>query len=196
MLFRSAKHLTIRDERNQLIGTYRVTLSTDVENFESEEDFEFSELRKKPGIKAELAWACVHPEHRDGKVIHMLWRALTEYFKRKEVRYVFGLASVASKGAEQILDIISYLKKENFILTQSSIQARHSYFSEKTLVMERAESSIKKRLLPGLLRAYLMAGALVCLQPVFDPDLDCFDFMTVLEMENVPTSVLAHFKFK
>lgn len=192
----SARHLVIRDQTGQVCGAYRVTLSTDVSRFESEDDFVMGKFLRQGGVKAELAWACVHPDCRDGQVIHLLWRGLSEFLKAQKVRYVFGLASITTLGSEQVLDIINYLKGQNYIISHNSIQARNGYFSEKALVMERPQTSIKRRVLPGLLRAYLMAGALVCLQPVFDADLDCYDFMTVLDMESTSTTVASHFNFR
>ncbi|QDK37469.1 GNAT family N-acetyltransferase [Bdellovibrio sp. NC01] len=192
-----AHHLVIRNDEQQIIGAYRVTLSTQTERFETEDDFLIEEFKKKPGIKVELAWACVHPDYRDGRVIHLLWRALSEFFKEHQVRYVFGLASVTTEGSEQVLDIMSYLKNENYVIAQNSITARHGYFSENAVVLERAHTQpLRRRLLPSLLRAYLMAGALVCLQPVFDADLDCYDFMTVLDVDSAAPAVATHFNFK
>lgn len=191
-----AHHLVIRDHE-QVIGAYRVTLSTQTSRFETEDDFLIEEFKQKPGVKVELAWACVHPDYRDGRVIHHLWRALSEFFKEHHVRYVFGLASVTTEGSDQVLDIMSYLKNENYIMAQNSIRARHGYFSENAVILERATSKpMRKRLLPSLLRAYLMAGALVCLQPVFDADLDCYDFMTVLDVDSAAPTVATHFNFK
>lgn len=188
------KHLIARADDGKVCGAYRVTLSTQVEKFEAEDDFILTDFLQKDGVKAELAWACVHPDYRDGRVIHLLWRGLFNFLKTQNVRYVFGLASVNSDGAEQVLDIISYLKGQNCIISETSIQARNGYFSKKALVIERSHSTVKRRLLPSLLRAYVMAGALVCLQPVFDPDLDCYDFMTVLDIESVSKNLNSHFK--
>lgn len=192
----TARHLIVRNEQGIVVGAYRVTLSTQVDRFETEDDFLLEDFKKKPGVKAELAWACVHPDYRDGRVIHLLWRGLSDFFKEHKVRYVFGLASITTQGSEEVLDIIGFLKKQNYIISQNAIHARNGYFSEKSLVLERPTSSMRKRLLPGLLRAYLMAGALVCLQPVFDPDLDCFDFMTVLDVDSASPLLMAHFNFK
>jgi len=190
------RHLIVRTEDGILCGAYRVTLSNQVHSFEAEEDFILNDLMKKSGIKAELAWACVHPDYRDGRVIHLMWRGLGEFFKAHKVRYVFGLASITNEGTDQLLDIVSYLKNQNYMISHEAIKARHGFFSEKALVMERPVCSMKRRLLPGLLRAYIMAGALVCLQSVFDPDLDCYDFMTVLDFDNVSPAIASHFNFK
>ncbi|MGZ3771035.1 MAG: GNAT family N-acetyltransferase [Bdellovibrio sp.] len=191
-----AKHLIVRNHEGQVCGSYRVTLSTQVENFETEDDFILTDFLKKKGVKAELAWACVHPDFRDGRVIHLLWRGLFNFFIAHEVRYVFGLASIHADGAENILDIVSYLKKLSCTISEVSIQARNGYFSQKALDIVPPAPILKKRILPGLLRAYVMAGALVCLQPVFDPEVNCFDFMTVLDVEAFSDGLVSHFKSK
>ncbi len=191
-----AQHLVVRNHRGMICGAYRVTLSSQVRTFEAEQDFNLTDLLKKTGVKAELAWACVHPDYRDGRVIHLMWRGLGEFFKAHKVRYAFGLASITADGADQILDIVGYLRRQKYTISQEVVKAHNGFFSEKALVLERPESSMKRRMLPSLLRAYIMAGALVCLQPVFDPDLDCYDFMTVLDVESVSAAVSSHFNFK
>ncbi|MDG0816909.1 GNAT family N-acyltransferase [Bdellovibrio svalbardensis] len=190
-----AQHLLVRTADGLLCGAYRVTLSHQVNAFESEEDFILGDLLQKPGVKVELAWACVHPDYRDGRVIHLMWRGLSEFFKTHKVRYVFGLASITLDESDKLLDIVAYLRNQNYTISHKDIKARNGFLSDKALVLERPESSMKKRLLPSLLRAYIMAGALVCLQPVFDPDLDCYDFMTVLDVETVSAVVSNHFNF-
>ncbi|MGZ3773633.1 MAG: GNAT family N-acetyltransferase [Bdellovibrio sp.] len=191
-----AKHLIVRDNRGQVCGSYRVTLSTDVNKFETEDDFILTDFLSKNGVKAELAWACVHPDFRDGRVIHLLWRGLFNFFTACNVKYVFGLASIHVEGTDKILEIIGYLKKLNCTMAGNTVSARKGYFSEKILDTERPVPISRMRLLPSLLRAYIMAGALVCLQPVFDPDLDCFDFMTVLDVTNFSDGLVNHFKSK
>jgi putative hemolysin len=179
------------------VGTYRVTVSFDTHRIEAEDDFNISRLLQKMGVKAELCWACVDPSYRDGRVIHVPWRGLAEFFKEHNVRYVFGLASVYSDGQEQILQIVDYLREHSYVATPELVQARRGALSSQALVLKRADSSgHKKKILPSLLRAYLMARALVCLQSVFDPDLGCYDFMTVLDTEDISGTLMSHFKFK
>ncbi|MBO9666330.1 MAG: GNAT family N-acetyltransferase [Bdellovibrio sp.] len=196
-----ARHLIVRNEKQEVVGTYRVTLSTDVMSFEAEEDFVIGKLLQQEGIKAELSWACVDPCYRDGRVIHLLWKTLTEFFNEHRVRYVFGLASVPFEGAQKINEIVSYLQNHSYMISKDLIQARRNTLSSQAVVMEMSDlrgpsKTAKRRVLPSLLRAYLMAGALVCVQPVFDPDLDCYDFMTVLDTETASNPLISHFKFK
>jgi putative hemolysin len=189
----SARHLVVRNSAGQVCGAYRVSLSSDMKRFESEEDFVLTPFLKIDGVKAELAWACVHPDFRDGRVIHLLWRGLADFFKAHNVRYVFGLASIPSVGQKVLKDILAYLNDQNFVMTSDQVKAKRPYFGVGYFILERGEARRGRRLLPSLLRAYIMAGALVCAQPVFDADLDCFDFMTVLDMDGANTSMMAHF---
>ncbi|MGE5085258.1 MAG: GNAT family N-acetyltransferase [Bacillota bacterium] len=192
-----ARHLLVRNGAGKLVGTYRVTVSSDTLRFEAEDDFIITRLLQQQGIKAELSWACVDPSYRDGRVIHVLWRGLAEFLKEHNVRYVFGLASVYSDGQEQILQIVDYLRAHSYVATPDLVQARRGALSSQALNTERPMlPGHAKKVLPSLLRAYLMAGALVCLQPVFDAALGCYDFMTVLDTENLSGPLLSHFKFR
>lgn len=50
-----------------------------------------------------------------------------------------------------------------------------------------------RRRLPGLIRAYLLAGVLICGSAVFDPEFDCYDYFTVLDISQTTVKAKKHF---
>lgn len=194
-----ADHLVVEDtERNLLVGAYRLMLNSKMVRFESQEDFELGSWLKRPGIKVELAWACTRPGYRQGGVIALLWKGLAEYLKSNRIQYLFGPASLATQSENQVHQVVDYLKAHHYDLPNSEIEAKKRVLSGElklTFIEPKKEEAqvFSKRKLPALMRAYLMAGALVLLQPVFDPDTNCFDFMTVLELDHCNEAIRHHF---
>ncbi len=195
----SADHLVIEDvEKSLLVGAYRLTNSESSNSFESQDDFNLKGWLEKPGAKVELAWACTRPGYRQGSVIALLWKGLATYLKANNVQYLFGPASLGVHPAEQVGDVLKYLKAHRCDLKDSGIEAKQRPFLgalnlDFVETVSNLSQVISKRKLPALMRAYLMAGALVLLQPVFDPDTNCFDFMTVLELDHCNDSIRQHF---
>src|SRR5437868_1182454 len=107
-----ADHLVVLDmEKNLLCGTYRLSHSDFCDRFECQEDFQLDALLEKEGAKLELAWACIHPDYRNGSILALLWRGVSEIIKSTETKYIFGQTSIRDEPA-------------NIALIQQSLQSR------------------------------------------------------------------------
>jgi putative hemolysin len=188
-----ADHLIIEElTSNFLCGTYRITASTFTSQFQTQEDFQIAEFLKSPEIKAELAWACIHPAYRSGGTISLLWRGIISYLKIVDAKYVFGTTSVKDMAPERLSRIQDLLEENNCEYKSFPVKP----LSPKVETLQRAPEKAKKsslRLLPALLRAYIFAGAFVCATPNFDYDLNCYDFMTILDMDQSADQITLHF---
>lgn len=198
----NADHLIVEDtEKKILCGTYRLTHSDFSQNFECDkEDFDISALLVKKGPKLELAWACIHPDYRNGSIVALLWRGISEIIKKHPTKYIFGITSVKENQAN-IAQIQKCLRGKELpfpvIPKKASSKNLTSYELPELLPLPPPaghSSTSWRRLLPGLLRAYLMAGALVCAQPSYDADLNCYDFMTVIDVDQAADSLIHHYK--
>ncbi|MEM9865540.1 MAG: GNAT family N-acetyltransferase, partial [Myxococcota bacterium] len=94
-------HLMVLErESGVVVGTYRfmtAELAKSRGGFYSETEFDFT--RMPPEILAsgaEIGRACVHADHRSGRVIHLLWRGIARYLAWNQKRFLFGCASVPS----------------------------------------------------------------------------------------------------
>lgn len=194
-----ADHLVVIDRiTNQIVGAYRLTNSKWADSFETEEDFVFKKWLQTSGNKIELSWACTDVNYRQGVVIALLWRGLAEYLKIEKADYLFGPASLVNFEHSEVQQVLEYLRQNNYELIQDGIGVRlekkwqlpnHNFIDSPS-----KSTSLRQRVLPALLRAYLMAGALVLLQPAFDDDTNCFDLMTVLDIEHCHKTIKGHFK--
>lgn len=178
----------------QIVGTYRMICSSFSSKFYSQTEFELSKFLQEPGIKLELGRACIHPDHRKGSVMNLLWRGVSEYLRLSGAKYLFGCSSVKLIDTPEVEGIYRYLQLRGSLVEAFGIQPLASFecpglrerISAAAPVaegapMDPALEAQAKPLVPPLLEMYLLAGAKVMGRPALDRDFACVDFLTVLD---------------
>ncbi|MFD4577817.1 GNAT family N-acetyltransferase [Streptomyces sp. NPDC058417] len=192
-------HLLVRETvGGQVVGTYRLLppeRAAVAGRLYSESEFDLTRLdRVRPGL-VEVGRSCVHPDHRDGAVIGLIWAGIARYMVDRGHEWLAGCCSVplADGGAtaaatwDRVRD--KHLAPEEFRVrpllpwapTAGSLTAGSS-----TAPAARTE-------LPALLRGYLRLGAWVCGEPAHDPDFGVADLYVLLSMRRVNPRYLKHF---
>tara|TARA_R100000789_G_scaffold9008_1_gene12983 strand:- start:453 stop:1307 length:855 start_codon:yes stop_codon:yes gene_type:complete len=184
-------HLVVRDNQSgEIVGYTRVLPGERLHRtggFYSSGEFDLSMLRHLDGRVAEIGRTCIHPAHRSGAVITVLWARLAQYMLENDVRYLLGCASIALSEGYNVAAI------------QRRISERH--LSDATL---RVQPHLRLERLPGsadddnvkmppLLKAYLRMGARVCGEPCWDPDFNCLDFFVLMAVDDLPARYVQHF---
>lgn len=165
-----AKYLIVRDlDSKKICGVYRLSFSSLVFRFEAQDDFNIDTILQRSGEKLELAWACIHPDYRDGLVIGLLWAGISEIIKKYQINTVFGVTSL-------------FIKENQF-----------DFFSVTQYLSSKNNKSEFRREIPALLRAYLRAGAEIWPNPFWDEANQCYDFMTVWNIETSNASLRKHY---
>lgn len=184
-------HIIIKDKETQKIcGTYRIMSSENVESFYSQTEFMLQDFLTLEGSKVELGRACIHHGHRNGSVIDLLWKGISQYCEKVDAKFLFGCSSVHSQDLEAIKSLGRYIKDKGCYSDEYNIR---SYGHFEVMEAELYNTSSKctdegKSFMPPLLKSYLNAGAKVYGTPAFDEDFGCFDLFTVLEMSHVSSS--------
>jgi putative hemolysin len=193
----NADHIVVEDINTQtLCGAYRISSSTFTADFQTREDFQMEEFLRTPDVKAELAWACIHPDYRNGSAIALLWRGITSYLKQIDAKYVFGTTSVNEISSDRLSRIQEVLRENNCVYKAFPVKPVSPKTDESVRVLGAVSSKNERkslRVLPALLRAYIFAGAFVCASPNFDFELNCYDFMTIIDMDNSADQIASHF---
>src|SRR5262249_46335379 len=122
--------------------------------------------------------ACVHPDHRGGLVVQLLWRGLREYVRRTGARYIFGCSSVPADVPGRVEAVWSELG------ATQKVSRRFRTVPRVPFVMGAA-SPVRSGL-PPLLASYIRLGAMILGAPAFDQQFNCADFLTLLDVHNVP----------
>ncbi|MFJ8079324.1 GNAT family N-acetyltransferase [Streptomyces sp. NPDC096205] len=193
-------HLLVRDTATgEVVGTYRLLppeRAAIAGRLYSEGEFELSRLDGiRPGL-VEVGRSCVHPDHRDGAVIGLIWAGIARYMVDGGHEWLAGCCSLplADGGALAAA-------------TWDRVQAKHlapEEFRVRPLLPWSAEGVTRptgrdaslpptRPALPPLLRGYLRLGAWVCGEPAHDPDFGVADLCVLLSMRRVDPRYLKHF---
>lgn len=182
-------HLLVESaETGEVVGTYRLQTGESAARqlgYYSAQEFDFAPYEPWRAEMVELGRACVHSEHRNLAVLGLLWKGIAAYARERQARYLIGCSSLSTidetVGA-QVYESLSarYLAPPAFRTEPSA--AMRCDLSRKSPVVTRP---------PKLLSAYLSVGATICGPPAVDREFGTIDFLTLLDLEDLPDSILA-----
>ncbi|MGS0753883.1 GNAT family N-acetyltransferase [Roseateles sp. GG27B] len=189
------EHLLVRevDTRGQLgqvIGTYRVLTPTAAQRaggLYSETEFDLTRLRGLRSSMVELGRSCIHPDHRSGAAIMLLWGALAEFMLRNELDTMVGCASVTMRdGGHFAASLWKQLEKTHLVSVEWQVRPRLPLPVDDLrhdLVVEP----------PPLIKGYLRCGARILGAPAWDPDFNTADLPMMMRIADLPTRYRRHF---
>lgn len=185
------QHLLVRDaDTGEVVGTYRI-LSPEaakrIGSFYTEQEFDLTRLQHLRERMVELGRSCVHPDHRSGGVITLLWAGLAEYMVKHGYDYLIGCASVGmADGGHNAAGIWHALKDKHLSPVEWRVTPRCP------LPLEALETTAAP-VVPPLIKGYLRAGAFICGEPAWDPDFNTADLPILLSMRRVSDTYARHF---
>lgn len=194
---RHCDHLLILErETGKLIGTYRLQSSLHTKKWYTATEFHMKLIKRLPGNKLELGRACVHPEHRNGITIALLWEGIHAYMLASSTEFLFGCSSIKTMDREEIRSIYYYLKQNGFITDDHKVRPRgrfkvpgmHRHVRKNPTEARELPHQEFRGKIPTLLHSYLKAGAKVCGVPAMDRSFKCIDFLTLLEVKDIGNS--------
>ncbi|MCT9932500.1 GNAT family N-acetyltransferase [Planotetraspora sp. A-T 1434] len=176
-------HLLIR-EGDTVVGTYRLLPPGRTDRLYSDTEFD---LRALAGIRrdlVEVGRTCVHPDHRGGAAVGLMWAGIAQYMVNGGYGWLAGCCSVplddGGAVAAGVVDRVP-LGPEDYRVTP-----RNPWRAAGVAPSERF-------VLPPLLRGYVRLGSWICGAPAHDPDFGAADFFVLLSMANVDMRYLRHF---
>lgn len=183
-------HLLVRDTHTgDLVGYTRVLTAQASERaggFYSAGEFDLAGLSQLPGRVAEIGRTCIHPDHRGGAVIAVLWSRLAQFMIEEKIDHLIGCASVALNEGYDVGAIVTRIRERHLSAAQCRVVPR--------LPLQQLSSSEGGAdRMPALLKAYLRMGASVCGEPCWDPDFNCIDFFILLSVTDLPARYVQHF---
>ncbi|MFF9194176.1 GNAT family N-acetyltransferase [Streptomyces sp. NPDC014779] len=189
-------HLLVRrEDTGEVVGTYRVLppeRAAVAGRLYSESEFDLTRLAPVRHDLVEVGRSCVHPAHRNGAVIALVWAGLARYMTRTGHNWLAGCCSVplADGGAlaAATWDTVrtKHLAPEEYWVTPHRLWTPDSSVPPAAAAGSRAD-------LPPLLRGYLRLGAWVCGAPAHDPDFGVADLYVLLSLRNTNPRYLRHF---
>ncbi|MEV0135256.1 GNAT family N-acyltransferase [Dactylosporangium sp. NPDC050688] len=183
-------HLIIREERTSaVVGTYRMLppgRATAAGGLYADTEFDLTGLHQLRGGLVETGRSCVHPDHRSGAVINLMWAGIARYMHLHGHRWLGGCASVPlADGGATAAGVWDLARRKHLVPPAWRVRPHNP--------LELAAAVPAKVDVPPLLKGYLRLGAWIGGEPAHDPDFDCADFYVLLSLDRVNPRYLRHF---
>ncbi|SHF86698.1 ornithine-acyl[acyl carrier protein] N-acyltransferase [Fodinibius roseus] len=178
-------HLLVVDRKTeQIIGTYRMQdyqKARQQHGFYTAEEFTLSELPEEMlSESVEVGRACIHKDHRNGRVLYLLWRGIAEYIKMKSARYLIGCCSINSTDPGEGWAVMDYLVHNNHVHETYTLVPTPVFDCPKRNY-DTGETQHEVEL-PQLFRLYLSLGAKVLSNPALDSSFKTIDYLIIVDI--------------
>ncbi|MEU1620108.1 GNAT family N-acetyltransferase [Streptomyces sp. NPDC008238] len=184
-------HLLVKeDATGEVVGTYRLLTPANARRAGrtySESEFDLSRLAPIQHDMVEVGRSCVHPAHRDGAVVALMWGGITRYMATTGHNWLAGCCSVElADGGSLAAGVWDRVSAKNLAPEEYRVSPLRPW--DPTGIARPARAT-----LPALLRGYLRLGAWVCGEPAHDPDFGVADLFILLSLERTDERYLRHF---
>lgn len=182
--------IVVEKSTDKVIGTYRLQtleLAKKGKGFYTYKRFKLDQLpRRVHENGVEIGRACVHEDHRNGRVLFLLWKGLAGYLEYFQKRYLFGYTALSTTNPQIALNTYSYLDENNFLNPNLHIEVKEAY---KCSVDSEQKETTDEIDMPDLLKNYLNVGTSVCSLPAHDKDLQLIHIFTLMDVEQISDRV-------
>ncbi|MBL8515352.1 MAG: GNAT family N-acetyltransferase [Betaproteobacteria bacterium] len=189
-------HLIVRDtESLAVVGTYRILpphAARAAGGYYAETEFQLGALANIRDTLVEVGRSCVHPDHRSGAVMTLLWAGLAAYMRESDNRYLAGCASIGmADGGLFAASVYKALCDNPPIPNAWRVAPRHP-----ARLLERFPNATACPIarMPPLIKGYMRVGAHICGEPAWDADFNTADLFLLLPMERMSTRYTQHFR--
>ena len=181
-------HLLVEENTTgQVVGTYRMlpgpVAAASGLGYYSAQEFDFAPFEPCRAQILELGRACVHLDHRNQTVVGILWRGISIFARSRGARYLIGCSSLTSQ--DPVEGAAMYRQLEGKYLAPEAFRTKPT--PAYAFPLPSTEGVTAK--VPRLMAAYLMIGCRICGEPAIDREFKTIDFLTLMDIENVPPAV-------
>ncbi|MEV6200280.1 GNAT family N-acyltransferase [Streptomyces sp. NPDC051771] len=185
-------HLLVREESTgEVVGTYRILppeRAAVAGRLYSESEFDLARLAPIRHDLVEVGRSCVHPAHRNGAVIALIWAGLARYMTDTGHEWLAGCCSIPLADGGALAAATWDTVKAKHLAPEEYWVTPHKLWNSDGV--RRPEGRTE---LPPLLRGYIRLGAWVCGAPAHDPDFGVADLYVLLSLRRTNPRYLRHF---
>jgi putative hemolysin len=183
----SCHHLMVTDRRNgEVVGTYRMQTSEMARSalgFYSDAEFALDPLALLLTDAIELGRACVAKNHRNHRVLFLLWRGLADYVSHNAKRIFFGCCSLTSQDPVEAADVSRYVAEHGHRHPRYEALPRAAYACP---AVAPSGAAVK---LPKLMQIYLDYGAQIASRPALDTRFKTIDFLALFDVSRIDARI-------
>jgi putative hemolysin len=181
-------HLLIAERQSgAVVGTYRMQTAEMAagHGYYSAGLFDVESLpRCVLEASIEIGRACVAREHRNGRVLHLLWRGLASYLTWNGKTTLFGCCSLTSQDETLGAAVHEYLDEHCHVHPGLRVNPWPAFGCRAVPGAPQPAPRI-----PALFRAYLELGARVLGPPAIDREFKTIDWLVLLDTAELPSLV-------
>ncbi|MFJ2891166.1 GNAT family N-acetyltransferase [Streptomyces sp. NPDC087305] len=186
-----ADHLIVREDGSRkIVGTYRMMAPRCAglvgERF-GDRTFDLASLDPIASDLVETGRSCVHPDHRNGAVISLIWKGIGQYLRTTGHRWLGGCAWVPLGGDEGSSSATWQTVRGKCMSPPDFRVDAHRLLSGEGAV------DVDGLAIPPLLRGYLRLGSWICGEPAYDPDAKVASFYVLLSLDRMNPRYRRHF---
>jgi Putative hemolysin len=169
-----------------VVGVYRLLPQDRAQalgRFYSDAEYDLSPLVASGRKLVELGRSCVHPAHRRGLAMLLMWNGLAEYVIARGIEIMFGVASF--HGADPALHAaaLSYLHTHHLAPEALRVTVRPGPQAQRMdlLASDAIDQTAALAAIPPLIRAYLRLGGFVGQGAFIDTDFNTTDVCLIMD---------------
>jgi putative hemolysin len=180
--------IVVEKDTDNLVGTYRLRtgqMARLAHGFYTETEFDLSLLPPEVVEQAvEIGRACIDRNHRNMRVLFLLWKGLAMYLSHTRKRYMFGCCSLTSQDCTEGKRALRQFKRDGHLHPTLQVKPRPDYACQSTdYHSPETEEELE---LPRLFGTYLRIGAKICGEPVIDRQFKTIDFFVIFDAKEMP----------
>ena len=184
-------HLVVREDRTgEIVSTYRMLppdRAIEAGGLYSETEFDLRGITPLLDGVVETGRSCVHPDHRKGAVVSLMWAGIARYMLLTGRTKLAGCASIPlADGGSYAAAVWDSVREKNMSPDGLRVRPLNPWRFEGIEPASRA-------VLPPLLKGYLRLGAVVCGAPAHDRDFNVADLFVLLDLEKIDPRYIKFF---
>jgi putative hemolysin len=180
--------IVVENASHNIVGTYRIRtleMAQSAYGFYSAGEFAVEELPYQVLAESiEIGRACIAREHRNSRVLFLLWKGLAMYLTENRKRYLFGCCSLSTQDCAEGTRAMRRLVRDGFLHESLRVAPREEYVCRAEDFL--SEDSGEDLELPKLFDTYLRIGAKICGEPVIDRQFKTIDFFVIVDVQRIP----------
>jgi putative hemolysin len=174
--------IVVERETGKIVGTYRLQtleMTGKASAFYCAGEFDLENLPPQVLTESlEIGRACIAREHRNTRVLFLLWKGLAAYARAKRKRYLFGCCSLTSQNSADGIKAERLLRSEDHFHPNFYTPPNREYICPVESFSGIENDDFE---LPKLFRTYLRFGAKVCSPPAIDREFKTIDFFVIFD---------------
>lgn len=187
------RHVLVEDrDSGALVCSFRllsVADGRDIGESYSAQFYELGQLRGYDGPMVEVGRFCVAPAALDTDILRVAWAALTRIVDAEGVGMLFGCSSFHGTEPGAYADAFALLGERHVAPPRWRPRVKApNVFRFAARLRRKPDVKRAMKVMPPLLRTYLMMGGWVSDHAVVDRDLDTLHVFTGLEVGAVPAA--------